>query len=94
MKRIFSAVNLLVLVLLSVNSIAQLSVSTNKTANQLANALVGPGVTVSNATLTCAGNANGTFVGGSGALGIGQGIVLTSGNASSVDAPATTFASP
>lgn len=94
MKRIFSAVNLFVLVLLSVNSIAQLSVSTNKTATQLANALVGPGVTVSNATLSCAGDANGTFVGGSGALGIGQGIVLTSGNASSVAAPATTFASP
>src|SRR4051812_12570013 len=70
---------------------AQLSVSDNKSAGTLANTLSGPGVTVSNATLNCPGNANGTFSGGTGVLGIGSGILLTSGDASSVVNPASYF---
>src|SRR5690349_21107212 len=69
----------------------QLAVSDNKTAAQLATALVGPGVSVSSATLNCPGNANGTFTGGGNNLGIGSGILLTSGDASSVANPASVF---
>jgi hypothetical protein len=69
------------------------TITTNRTAAQLANALTGPGVTVSNATLNCPGSANGTYTGGSGVLGIGSGILLTSGSASAVNNPATYFES-
>jgi len=67
------------------------TITPNQTAATLANNLVGSGVTVSNATLVCPGNANGTFTSGSGNLGIGSGILLTSGSASAVSNPASFF---
>jgi hypothetical protein len=70
---------------------AQLSVSANKTAAQLAAAMVGSGVTVSNATLNCPAVANGTFTGGTNSLDISSGILLTSGNAASVMNTASFF---
>ncbi|WP_276133024.1 choice-of-anchor L domain-containing protein [Polluticoccus soli] len=72
---------------------AQLSVSANKTASQLANAMVGTGVTISNATLTCPSGANGTFTGGANALDISSGIILTSGSATVAASSASTFSS-
>lgn len=62
---------------------AQITVTPNQTALQLANTLVATsgtlGVTVSNATLTCDSNANGLFTGVSN-LGFNNGIVLGNGN--------------
>jgi hypothetical protein len=67
------------------------TVSANKTATQLANALTGPGVTISNATLNCPSGANGTFSGASSPLLINNGILLTTGSAADVSNPASYF---
>ena len=58
-------------------------------ATQLAQALVGSGVTVSNAKFTGAGTAGGTFTGGATILGIADGIVLSSGKICDVVGPNT-----
>jgi len=61
---------------------AQITVSADKTAAILAGALVGTGVTILSPTLTCPGNANGTFTTGVvDPIGIPNGIVLTNGDA-------------
>ncbi|MES2760749.1 MAG: choice-of-anchor L domain-containing protein [Bacteroidota bacterium] len=61
---------------------AQLSVSPNQTAANLANYLLGTGVTISNASMTCPTNANAFFSNGSSTnLGINNGILLTTGSA-------------
>lgn len=67
---------------LNQNLYAQLEIDTLQTASDLAEFLSGPGVTVSNATLTCAPGGSGIFTqGGTTNLGIGAGVVLTSGDA-------------
>jgi hypothetical protein len=97
MKTTISAVRskLLIAILAAapLGAFAQLTVTPNQTATALANALVGTGVTVSNATLTCPGGANGTFSGGANALDISNGIVLTSGSAAAVSNNASFFSS-
>lgn len=57
------------------------------TPEDLANALVGPDVTVSNVSYTGAGAASGTFSGGTGIVGFESGILLTSGLADNVIGP-------
>ncbi|MGH2357970.1 MAG: choice-of-anchor L domain-containing protein, partial [Candidatus Limnocylindria bacterium] len=54
------------------------------TATQLANSLVGGGVTITNVTYTGANNAAGSFSGGAGIVGFDSGIVLGSGSVQSV----------
>ncbi|HTM66215.1 MAG TPA: choice-of-anchor L domain-containing protein [Flavipsychrobacter sp.] len=76
----------------SINASAQLTVTPNKTASQLANALVGAGVTVSNATLNCPSSANGTFTSAVSPLSIANGIILATGNASSASLTSGNFA--
>ncbi len=49
--------------------------------------LIGPDVTITNATLTGAPNAVGSFSGGSGIVGIDQGLVLSSGDVTSIVGP-------
>lgn len=56
-------------------------------ADDLANALVGAGVTVSNVVYTGAEAASGTFSGGTGIIGFDTGILLTSGSAANVIGP-------
>src|SRR4028118_447461 len=60
-----------------------ITVTANQTAAQVAQALTGPGVTVTNATLTCPTNASGTYTIGPnpGNFGIDSGLILTSGRA-------------
>jgi hypothetical protein len=53
------------------------------TANQLAQSIVGDGVTISNVTYTGAPNAAGSFTGGTGLTGFDAGIVLGSGSVQS-----------
>ena len=65
-----------------------LLVTTSTDATVLANALAGTGVTVSGATLTGASTQQGTFTGGvSAGIGIGSGVILTSGNANLAPGP-------
>lgn len=66
---------------------AQMIVTVDSNATSLAQTLAGPGVTVSNATLTCTGIATGTFSAIPATLPIGQGVVLTSGRATDVLPP-------
>ena len=57
------------------------------TPTDLANSLVGSGVSVSNVTYTGAPGAGGTFAGGTGIVGFEEGIVLSSGNVAGVIGP-------
>jgi len=57
------------------------------TADDLAQALVGPGVTISNVTYTGAPIAAGTFKGGASIIGFDSGIILSSGAVSNVIGP-------
>lgn len=79
MKKLLLAFSLLAFVQ---QTQAQITVTPNQTALQLANTLVATsgtlGVTVSNASLTCDSNANGLFTGVSN-LGFNNGIVLSNG---------------
>jgi gliding motility-associated-like protein len=59
----------------------QLAVTPNQTAIVLASKLVGPGITISAPSLTCAGQANGKFISTATPLGLDSGIVLTTGKA-------------
>jgi hypothetical protein len=73
---------------------AQVAVVPNQTAAALAAALVGGGVTITNASLTCAGSANGTFATvSSPSLGLPGGIILTSGSSLNASNTASFFSS-
>jgi hypothetical protein len=73
---------------------------TTLTAAQVAAALVGPGVTVSNVTYTGSPSAGGTFSGGVTSIGFDAGVMLASGaiaNAvgpNTVDSQTSSFATP
>src|SRR5688572_9749144 len=66
---------------------AQLVVTQNTNATQLAQNLVGPGVVVSNAVMNCPSNAAGTFNGVGANIGLPGGVVLTSGSINSCVGP-------
>jgi len=68
---------------------ADLVITTSNNATALANALAGPGVTVSNVTLTAEeATQQGTFTGGvSVGIGIDNGVILTTGNANLAPGP-------
>lgn len=69
----------------------QLVVTPDGNANDLANSILGAGITINTATYTGAANAVGTFTGGnSTGLGIDTGIILTSGSAVNAVGPNTT----
>lgn len=65
------------------------SLDTGVTATDLANAIAGSGVTVSNVTYTGAQTGAGTFGNGGGSIGLASGIVLGSGNVNDVIGPNT-----
>ncbi|HPF13085.1 MAG TPA: choice-of-anchor L domain-containing protein, partial [Planctomycetota bacterium] len=60
---------------------------TAQTAQDLAEELLGAGVTISNVTFTGANAAGGTFQGGTGIIGFERGVLLSSGNVASVIGP-------
>lgn len=65
-----------------------LQVSSNSNATQLANALAGTGVSISNATLaTASPTAAGTFAGATGAIGFDKGVLLTTGTVNCAPGP-------
>ena len=57
------------------------------TAQDLVNALLGPGMTAQNVTFTGAGGAAGTFTGGTPVLGFDSGIILSSGCIANIAGP-------
>ncbi|MFM8241585.1 MAG: choice-of-anchor L domain-containing protein, partial [Crocinitomicaceae bacterium] len=62
------------------------------TATAIVTSMVGGGLTVSNATITCPSNAYGTFTNGATTnLGIPSGIVLTTGNVNTLNGSGGTF---
>lgn len=75
-------------------NITGFQVTNNFDATQLAESLAGAGVSITGAFLNCPNNASGSFVNSPNALGLDDGIILTSGNAIDVqDASPLTFIS-
>lgn len=68
---------------------AQLTVAGGQTPQQLADLLVGPGVTVFNVTLNCPNDAYGTFDGTNTNLNVDNGVLLTSGTIANAALPQT-----
>jgi gliding motility-associated-like protein len=66
---------------------AQLTVTASANATQLAQNIVGPGITVSNVVLNCPGNGAGTFNGAATNLGINSGVLLTTGTVATAAQP-------
>jgi hypothetical protein len=60
-------------------SLSTQNLSQGLTPTDVANALVGAGITISNVTYTGATVAAGTFSGGAGTIGFDQGVILSSG---------------
>jgi gliding motility-associated-like protein len=82
--------------LFNLYSFAQIVITPGATATQLANNIVAPGITVTNATMNCAQTACGTWTGnlqaGGSQLSNG-GIVMTTGSAANADGPNATGSS-
>lgn len=79
---------IILLLLSSVSSYGQLSVTANSNANALVNAIVGQGVTVSNVVINCPTGASGTFTNGSTTnLGLNSGMMLTTGKVINAPGP-------
>ena len=73
---------------------AQFTITPNSNAAQLVQTLAGSGVTISNPTVNCEATALGTFNNGNlTTLGLNQGVILTTGSSSLVNAAATTLVS-
>ena len=69
------------------NCQAQLLVDTTLTAQQLAQTLVGNGVTISNVSMTCPNGAHGGFTATGTNLGMSSGIILASGRVKDAPGP-------
>ncbi len=72
---------------------AQVAVVQNANSQTLAQLLAGPGVTITNYTLTCNANGTGTFNNVSSNIGMPGGVVMASGRVTNVPQTATNFAS-
>jgi hypothetical protein len=70
---------------------SQLVITNNSSAASLAQAIVGNGINVSNATIDCGVNSTATFTYAGTNLGVPNGVLLTSGHASDVANPGTYF---
>src|SRR5665213_2622731 len=82
------AILLFPLHIFSQTSITQLTVTANNTATQLAQAITGIGVLITNASLSCGTNGAGTFSYSGSTLGLSNGIILTTGQATDASLPA------
>jgi hypothetical protein len=71
---------------------AQIQVTPDTSALNLADVLVGAGTNISNAVLTCGNNASGSFIDGlTTNLGMDEGIVLTSGDVTGISGPSLNY---
>lgn len=78
---------------------AQISITLSQNATQLANAMVGPGIVVSNATMNCPPRASGLFNWTGSSVGLTTGIILSTGDADSISSTggfglSTSFGAP
>ena len=88
MKKIGLLLSSLLLVVISAN--AQLQLTPNLTAQQMAQRITGQGVTITNPVLQCPTGAYGAFNNGQTTnLGIDSGIVLTTGTLTNLNGPAS-----
>lgn len=87
MKYLQSGLVAAVAALAALSAHASPVVSVNNNATQLANAIAGSGITVSNATLSSDGAEAGTFSNGNATVGFDAGIVLTTGVLSCIPGP-------
>jgi gliding motility-associated-like protein len=84
----------ILLSIIALSGFAQLGVSTSSTALQLANYLLGSGVTISGASMTCPTGSSGTFSNGlSTSLSLNSGVILCTGNLVTVAGPSAGNAS-
>src|SRR5438067_1765581 len=90
MRKIYFLASLLLAIIFSDCSFGQIVVTPNNNGNQLAQALAGAGVVVSNVTINCPGTSSGTFVCQNCNCGIGQGIALTTGDINLIPGPNNT----
>jgi gliding motility-associated-like protein len=81
------------LTLITYIGFAQMTITPNSNANQLAQYLAGPGVIISNAAINCPGAGSGFFNNASPGLGITDGVILSNGIASEVNQGSAFFAS-
>src|ERR1051325_10480675 len=86
MRKLLLNFSLVLLNTIGITAAQNITVNTGVTATVLVNSLVDPSVTVSNITQSCKNAQRGTFANGS-ALGISNGIILTSGNANDAVGP-------
>ncbi len=85
MKYILGKLILLAIFMFNINGLnAQITVTDNQTAQQLINKLVGANVAIFNPVLTCPQQHNGTFEALNTNLGLGGGIVLSTGTVSTI----------
>lgn len=89
MKSIYCIGILFSIILIGFNSNAQIAVNGGLTAQQLANILAGPNITVTNAVLTGSGVASGSFSGNGVSIGFDSGIILSTGNINEAPGPNT-----
>jgi gliding motility-associated-like protein len=71
----------------TVASFAQINTTGGLNAQQMVTSIMGKGYSVSNPKLTCPTGASGTFVSTTSNIGLGQGIVLTTGTLANVNGP-------
>ena len=92
-RKITIAIIAFVIVVTSADSTAQLVISNQgASASTILSGFIGNGLTISNPFINCTSTAYGTFSGGT-TLGMTNGIVLTTGNASQLSNPASYFMS-
>lgn len=86
---------LIIILFLSVFNISysQVNITPNQTAQVLAQKLAGPGIIITNPTLTCPSLANGLFTVTGSNLGLDSGILLTTGHAANASGNASYLAS-
>ncbi|MEM6577133.1 MAG: choice-of-anchor L domain-containing protein [Pseudomonadota bacterium] len=84
MKQLFAAS--VAATILSTSSALALTVTTNTNASDLANSILGTGVTIISSSYTGAGASGGTFTNG-GVIGIDDGIILASGDVQDAPGP-------
>ncbi|MGY8925679.1 MAG: choice-of-anchor L domain-containing protein [Flavobacteriales bacterium] len=72
---------------LSTSLFGQITTTGGQTAQQLAEILAGPNITVTNALLTGAGSASGSFAGTNSDIGFDSGVILSSGNINEAPGP-------
>ena len=87
MKTLYLFVAVLVCAVTGFNVFGQIAVTTGQTAQQLAEFLAGPNITVTNAVLTGSGSSSGQFTGTNSSIGFDSGVILSTGSVLSSPGP-------